>query len=172
MDQSARGWMFKKARSSLWRMKDTMDLDELLQEGWLCWIKVGRKYPHITHAPHLMELFKTTFTNHIHDLAEKASRQLPTTGGIELGDIASFATNPDTSEVLALMPPGLAKALVALATDPRALTTFRWVAGQWETPDEKLCRLAGVKPECVPLLEQVRMYLRDQVDLHPRMVGM
>lgn len=149
-----------------------MDLDDLVSEGMLCFAKVLRKYPDAHEPRHLMALLKTVFTNRCHDLAEKASHTIDACSLDEITDVDT-ATHPfvmpDTSEALATMPAMLKSAMTHLATDPRALVTFLWAGGKWETPDEKLCRLVGVKPESEPLMEQVRAYLQEAFMSH-RMV--
>lgn len=146
-------------------------MDDFMQEGFLIWTKIINKYPAATTTQR-MALFKRSFANHTHDLADKRRRTVNTVEFEEVDpatlEIASTEL-PNISEALALMPAHIARAAVALATDPRALTTFLWIGGQWETANQKLCRIAGIGEDEVPLIEQVREYLQDAQMLH-RMV--
>lgn len=58
------------ARRHMWKMNHYYDLEDLIQDGFLCWYKVCDKYADdVDRSKHLMALFKTTFLNHIHRVA-------------------------------------------------------------------------------------------------------
>lgn len=71
MNESQRRWLVKVARSQFWRVAPWYELDDLIQDGFLCYAKVLRKYPRIHNPAHLGKLFQVTYQNHIHTLANR-----------------------------------------------------------------------------------------------------
>lgn len=74
MDDAVLAWMTRTAQSNLWRVRNYCELDDLLQDGAICWIRVVRFYPGTTMA-HRFGLFQTTYMRHLHDLARRSSRR-------------------------------------------------------------------------------------------------
>lgn len=66
LDQGASGWLHKTANRNYWKVRHVYDeLDDLTQDGYLCWYICANKYEAVTDYGHLMRLFQTTFSNHI-----------------------------------------------------------------------------------------------------------
>lgn len=155
MDQGVRGWIFSTARSNLWRVSSHIDLADLVQDGWLVWHRVCVKYPNVTQQKHRMALFKTAFTNHIHDLSKKKSR-LEVFREADLAEEFERAlegidpsSDPDLGFVITQLPRSLKRLLQrAIETDsphrPRYSLTSKLHTR--ETTNERLCRLAGLDP--------------------------
>lgn len=74
MDDGARYWMVKTAKANYWRVASWYELDDLIQDGMLCWWRIVDRYEtkagRVRARRHLMRLFQRTYTNHIHDLAK------------------------------------------------------------------------------------------------------
>lgn len=78
-DQSLRGWIFNHARQNYWRVASWMSLDDLVQDGFLCFAKCARRYTFLTVKNHplpedrkqFMALVQSAFANHITNLANR-----------------------------------------------------------------------------------------------------
>lgn len=77
IDEGAVAWVHKTARRNAWRVCAWIDLDDLVQDGYLHFYRVAQKYRDVKTAAHIMSLFKVTYTNHLHDLSKNRTRQLP-----------------------------------------------------------------------------------------------
>lgn len=159
MDESAKRWLYKQAHKHLWRVCQWYDLDDLIQDGMMCWWKVVRRYPEVRDRPHMMRLFQTTFTNHVHALANRRTNQLdmlmddpfPFSGDHPLrdivgdeGDAASFAEL--VAHLSKVSEP--ARKLLALYTTDEGCRQMRTIyrrrrGGQRETTGERIARLTG-----------------------------
>jgi hypothetical protein len=79
LDAGLRGWLVNKARKEHWRMANWYSLQDLEQDGYICYAKCVRAYPDLanienpTHGQRkwFMSLVQTTFRNHIMTLAGK-----------------------------------------------------------------------------------------------------
>lgn len=79
MDKGALGWMHRKAIRDFWKVRHLFDeREDLIQEGHVCWWHIVNRYsfpasltPDQQEYGRLMNLFKTTFTNRIRELAAK-----------------------------------------------------------------------------------------------------
>lgn len=125
MDDGAKGWLFKTAHKHYWRVCPFYDLEDLIQDGYLCYQRVYTRYcttqeyrtdkgrlikerrPEelVTERRHLMRLFQTTFLNHIHDLSKRTTTQLDfsisllLTDGSDESDLYERYFPPDTDSV-------------------------------------------------------------------------
>lgn len=156
MDRGCRLWLTSFAKKNFWRVSSWYDMDDLLQDGYLLYLRVRERYPDITHPPHIMRLFRTTFTRHLHDLARQRERQLDT-------PLSVVVANPDVPHevVLDLMlrgERGLEEVQVALVKAPecvlrllellasedgcrRLRSRYRLVHGVRETLNQRIARL-------------------------------
>lgn len=170
MDQGVRGWIFKTARENMWRVSSHIELSDLMQDGYLIWLKVCRRYPSVTEQKHRMALFKTSFTNHIHDLSKKRSRlelvreaelDVPMEAMIDGEDPTA---DPDLAFIIKQLPPALARMLrrVIASNSPYRLRLDH----TRETTNERLCRFAGLDPTKRDIQAAVQQYL-DGRTLHP-----
>jgi hypothetical protein len=81
MDEGLRRWIAAYASRNLWRVPSWMTLDDLIQEGFICYTNVLRhenyrglarvREPTKDNRRVFMSLVKKAFTNHIHDLANE-----------------------------------------------------------------------------------------------------
>lgn len=171
MDQGVRGWIFKTAKENMWRVSSHIDLADLLQDGALIWVKVSAKYSNVTEQKHRMALFKTAFTNHIHDLSKKRSRlelvaeadlDTPMEVMLEGEDPTS---DPDASFIIAQLPASLKRVLqrVIASDGPYRLRLDH----TRETTNERLCRFAGLDPTKRNVQAAILQYLAG-ARLHPQ----
>lgn len=68
------GWAVNYSAANAWKVSAIMELDDLLQESYMIFLKCKARYPVLEEAKHFMALYKRAFTNHVTDLAELASR--------------------------------------------------------------------------------------------------
>lgn len=149
------------AKKNFWRFRGYYELEDLVQDGVETFLRCKAKYP--KYKPNqLMGAFKRAYPNYLTDLARKKRTQ---DDGIlmmiqrELDAPGHEA--PITSAALALCPEPIKRAITALATDPHALKTWLWIDGGWETPNQKLCRIAGISEGDTPLINHVEAWLRE-----------
>src|ERR1700730_17047043 len=81
MDRSMSGWIVYTARQNYWRVMRWYDLSDLIQDGYLAFAKCKARYGHLFSNPPthderkwFMALVKTTYSNHIYDLAMAKTR--------------------------------------------------------------------------------------------------
>lgn len=67
MDDAARGWLVNAAQANIWKLRPHLELDDLVQEGFLVLLKVERSYPRANAKQH-MALLKRSFANRVIDL--------------------------------------------------------------------------------------------------------
>ena len=68
------GWAVNFCSENAWRVSATMELNDLLQEAYLTYLKVVEKYGKTAkNGPHFMRLYQTTLRNRVTDLAWDAS---------------------------------------------------------------------------------------------------
>jgi hypothetical protein len=171
MDQGAKLWVYKTARKNLWRVSGHIGMEDLLQDGMMFWHRIGIKYPNVTHLPHKMALFKTAFTNHIHDLSKNKSKiDFVTESDMDvtldtLVEQEDPAQDPDLGFVIAQLPPAIMRVLERFhKSDP----PYRLrLDGTRETDNERACRIAGVDPTRRNIRDAVLEYLRG-TKLHPQ----
>lgn len=157
--------MYGTARREHWRVSHWMDLDDLFQDGFMCWYRVIRRYERVAHgsSKHRMALFKRVFMNHIHDLSKRRSR-LPEVHFEDLPpDVADALNYPATQDLYGAAPPLVKLGLTVLmapahARSLRSLYRVR-VDTTRETFNERLCRLAGLDPRTIDLIGEIRYYL-------------
>ena len=183
MDQGARAWLFKTAKLNLWRVcSDAYDIDDLIQDGYVCWWRVVDKYERRTgrvrSRRHIMRLFQTTFANHIHDLSKLRSRAPVETkitdlvGSVFTQHEASLWAVIDTEggdtmalERLAIEAPrplrSLLMALLAEGTSMTLRAAFRIHRdGSRETVGERLARMIDGPESAYDYADELRLYLR------------
>jgi DNA-directed RNA polymerase specialized sigma24 family protein len=165
MDKSAQRWMFKYAHKNYWRVASWYELDDLVQEGYMCWWRVIRHYPDATDVPHVMRLFQRTFSNRIHDLSKKRTAQLD----LPIADCVSSeeaeATFIERNDVSVSDLHGLAHAATTVRNAICALVeqadklrapTRRYSDGKRQTTNEKLCSLTGCDPSMIDLVAEIK----------------
>lgn len=79
LDAGMKGWLVRKANEEHWRMSAWYELDDLIQDGYICYCKCVRSYPQLAEIKNpdsgqrkwFMALVQTTFHNHIMTLGGK-----------------------------------------------------------------------------------------------------
>jgi len=166
MDRGVKGWIFKTAKANLWRVIPLYDLDDLIQDGFLYYCIISKKYPNVTNRAHLMRLFQRSYINHLHDLASARTKHPITepiseeNGGEMLlgfldGPFLTFMEQAPAHirSVLGLFcsEDGCRKLRAAYRIRPR---------GTRETQNERWCRLVGVDNKEHDLPTEIKHYLR------------
>lgn len=163
MDRGVRGWIMNTTKLNFWRVAGWYEFDDLVQDGFLHYQRIVTKYSHVKEPKQMMSLFQRAFTNHIHDLAKKRTRDSVEVCehalGIALENIATpMYANPDTNELIAQMP-SLLRKLVSSQTDARLRRPCRRKPDHRETTNERMCRIVGADPRAINLLDSLREYL-------------
>jgi hypothetical protein len=164
MDVGARRWLFKHARENHWRVARWVEFEDLVQDGLVCWYRVIRRYERVPKGSsrHRMALFMRTFRNHIHDLSKQRSRLVE----VHIDDlpphVADLAAH-DMQQVYGGAPPLVKLGLTILMAPAHARSLrahYRFRADMTrETPNDRLCRLAGLDPHVIDLVGEIRAYL-------------
>lgn len=165
MEASVRRWLGKVARDNYWRVAHWVDLEDLLQDGLLCWQIAVVRYPE-ANSHHRTKLFQTIYINHLHKLANKRSAQVPEVRVILPPDSEAIHNTPDAEgdnymlQLLDDAPPLLRRCLTAILADPALLARPYLCWGQRrETTNEWLARLVGVDANKVDLHGQLQELL-------------
>lgn len=165
MDRGVRGWLYNTARENFWRVADWYEFDDLIQDGMLHYVRVTQKYSDVKEPRHIMRLFQTVYTNHIHDLAKKRRRYElecnEASIGLSVAEVRTTRTQaPDVNMITCRLPPVLRKLVDVLQNDPRlALPSVRR-GRKRETTNEMLCRLVGVDPNASNIMEDLKSHLQ------------
>jgi len=157
LDDSARGWLLRTARKNLWRVHRWYDFDDLVSDGVLCWQIVVTRYAQVSERKHLMSLFKTTYLNHIHQLANKRTLQSAELVDTDLLPFCELGQRDDMMEIAQSATPALRRCLSVVMEQPERLRQpyRRRLNGHRETVNERLCRFAGVDPKKFNLHQQL-----------------
>lgn len=152
IDQGVRGFIFNQARENLWRVASFYELDDLVQDGFMCWVRIVRRYPDVRTTKRRMPLFKTAFINHIHNLARTKSRrvELVNAASLEIGafeamcEQADASADPDIGFIITQLPQAILAVVLRMidGTEPYR----RHIDGTRETSNERYCRIAGLPP--------------------------
>lgn len=192
MDEGARIWLLRTARKNYWRVAAWYDLDDLIQDGFMCYARVIAKYerrqyvtrtgvvtnksPRVRKRKHIMSLFKVVYTSHINDLANRRTTDLVEVLAEDIVSPASQAESvwddlvTDDCDVLVYehliveAPKVLQRLLRAMMTAPgrRLRAPYRVSKTGRETVNERLCRIAGLDPRAVDVATMLRRYLRGE----------
>jgi len=162
MDNGVRGWMLKCIRANVWRTEGYCDIDDLMQEGAMLYHRLSVKYPN-ANKQQMQRLFETAYRNKIHDISKKRTKLrdnhiLECEGGFDIHslDVEHTRIPPDTSAIVASLPPVLKSLVQALASDPRVRRQYRRRSnGTRETTNERLCRIVGANPDDVDILSML-----------------
>lgn len=180
LDDSARIWMVRYARKNFWRVAAWYDLDDLIQDGYMCWAHICRYYCNserdapVTEIKHLMSLFKRAFSNHVHQLANKRSagnwfspfcgEMVVTEECVDLEDPALvLPTSTDADAIsLAEAPPAVRKLIDEITQHPELVDVQcrRQLAGRRQTTNEWLCSIVGLDPTQFDLRTQLMEHLK------------
>src|ERR1043166_3753056 len=89
------GWLHRDYRKNGWRMRSWTD-EDYIQEGLCLYLAIEKHYSKtrgerapVTEPKHLMALFKTSWSNHVHD---KSRKEFVTVGDDSLVALEAAAT--------------------------------------------------------------------------------
>jgi hypothetical protein len=175
MDRKTKQWLANTSSRNYWRVCSYYDIDDLIQDGMLIYHRVTQKYKGSGKSPaHILNTYKASFKNHIHDLANKRTRQ-----PVELQLLSMSPDDNDYSErfvpgvpemqtlaaKIAKAPVRVREVLQLFASDDeckRMRAPYRVrIDGQRETLNDRLCRLAGFDPDIVDLVSSLKIYFSD-----------
>lgn len=188
MDEGARRWLHKIARQHHWRVASYIDLDDLVQDGYLTYHRVVTKYAGTKSRAHIMALFKRVYYNHLHDLANERSHSVPETlyadiapdGVCEEAVWERLLSVVDTDLVFYSEAPRPVRELLSAISSDRGRKRLRSRSRVRTTPDspptrvrtnrtasieirptlnEKFCSLLGCDPSKIDLVSSLRSYL-------------
>jgi hypothetical protein len=160
LDAGIRGLIFNTVKKNYWRVANWLEFEDLIQDGYMLWCKVRRRYPDVHEIKHLTALFKTTFTRHIIDLSneKRAGDEIALSQIVTRQDAntqaweALLGTCPEEATLRCLLAnaPAELKALWRFlnSEDGRARLNGRYrqrLSGH-ETNNEFLCRVLGFNP--------------------------
>lgn len=182
LDAAMSKWIHKTARANFWRVAQLCDLEELVQDGYLCYAKCRARYvdprKDLTGGKDdirwFQSLVKTTFERYIHSLAAKHK-------GINQVAVSQVAANPDTSDeliydrflpaqeeegtlmaLIATAPQEVKELMLLLAADGLDLIQYQRRRFKRrllrETTNELYCRLLGRNPAEENLVRKVRAH--------------
>lgn len=67
------GWTMNYLAANYWRVEQSMERRDCLQEAWLVFAKIAERYPDV-EAPHFFALYRTAWTRRFDDLSTRDSR--------------------------------------------------------------------------------------------------
>lgn len=174
MDQGVQGWIFNTARQNFWRVAEFYEFEDLVQDGAMIWARVADRYPtKIGDQKRMMGLFKTAFTNHIHDLSKKASALRLVREADLAVPISDLLESEDADQdqdyllMIRQLPSSIVRALRKMYLEDRDHPHRLRLDGTRETTAERLCRLAGLDPD----LRDIRQALQAHISgrpIHPQ----
>lgn len=157
------GWVVNGMKANYFRVERTLSREEYLQEAYLVYLRVLRKYEGtVTEPKHFMSLFKRAWTNELNDLATKDTHHrqmvaMPTMRSDD-GDEAEVDVlgDLDNDGMLATMirqaPSEVVMVLNLFLNAPQELLEL--ALQSWRGKDrrynhggsERICRLLGLDP--------------------------
>ncbi len=146
MDKGARGWLAKTAAANLWKLP-WMDLDDLLQEGHVCYCLIRQKYPSAVDAPHIMRLFQVTYSNHLQDMIrhERHRKENFVVDNDSLYNTRQECPFAELALAISSLPKKASQAIaLMISTDILNTPMRRHKSGHRETLNERLCRKLGL----------------------------
>lgn len=165
------GYVVNFLRSQRWRTKALMEHDDLLQEAYLVFLRLSKKYPRIDTPQHFMALFKTSWYRHYTDLAYADSnlRIIPVESQLqksEDSDPIEAVGDLDNDGMLMTMirqaPTEVKQVLMLFMQAPTELLEI--VQGSWrqrgyDSPygNKMLCQLLGLQSNA-DVVGMVRQY--------------
>jgi hypothetical protein len=166
MDEGARNWLFRHAKKQYWRVAPWIDFDDLVQEGYVEYCEVLKRYPQAIEASHKMRLFQLCFRSKIEDLVRANTKQVDDARSdiLEIYDGDAILI-PDFSNLHALLikAPQVIKDALALMADDKLREELvkpfaKYDNGRRETLNERICRLLGQNPNTIDIVKQMRVY--------------
>lgn len=165
-DEGARKWLFKYAKKNYWRVAQWIDFDDLIQDGYVEYYEVLKRYPSATEPAHIMQLFKLCFCSKLEDLVRANTKQVDDARSdlVEVYE-SPLMVVPDSSVFTALVvkAPQLVRDTIALLADEKNRDVLsapfkRYDNGRRETLNERVCSMLGLDYKSVDAVGTTRMY--------------
>lgn len=195
LDAGMRGFIVNTARKEYWRVAEWYALEDLIQDGYLCYAKCHARYvgrvteghrflpaqnPDRDSIRHMMGLVRTAYCNYIVDLAKKHMK-VPTRAVSQMvGDVGGEAavwdkllpSAPEASTLWTLVlsaPAELKELITILASDGAQALNFerrgRGKLSARETTNEFYCRLLRLDPKQRDIVTELRSYFGEYAPL-------
>jgi len=187
LDQGMERWIYATAHRNYWRVPKWYDLQDLIQDGFMCYQKCVEAYGRLTRKRrpqkddrrNFMALVRTTYLRHITDLANWRTATPERTVG-KLRDAADTVeawlerhapiehAYQDLSVLITSAPHDIKRLLQALTGDTGEVLSYlkkpltKPGLFRRETTNEYLCRLAQNDPKRVDMAERLRHYFCTQ----------
>lgn len=171
-DTGAQRWLIKFAKQNHWRVAAWIDLDDLIQEGFLAYYETRKRYPTAVEPSHIQSLFYLVFRSKIENLVRAKAKQLdsPILGplyegpkgrnhGVTPGDVvvdlsssklegkAVNIDSPESRMLFANIPSEIQKLLALFDSDKACIELQKPMErrsdGSRETLNERFCKLLG-----------------------------
>lgn len=147
-----KGWARKFLLKNRWRCDPILELDDLLQDAYLQYLKVVNQYPSVREPAHFMALFQTTLRNEVNVWAKSIKDRRGVTVDAE-ADVPEFTNWGYVAALLAEAPEELKLTLNVFTNDqkvaelryePKRKRFSRKGLVPRENLNAKLSRLAGL----------------------------
>lgn len=164
LDSRIRAMIIREAQKNLWRVRPLYELDDLIQEGFLCYVIARAKYGHAENYGHFMRLVRTIFMNQINDLATARTRDRETVYEsreptvTHNGTLVSQAYDLGGMTLVA-MPAELMRFVEAMLTGAEQISVPLRDGVKRETNNERHCRLIGADPKQINLEDELYRHL-------------
>lgn len=184
MDVRARAWMVTVAADHFWRVAAWYEFDDLIQDGHMIWWKLIQRYEReqrrIRSRAHMGQLFKRSFLNHIHYLANKKRGVLSERRVLDLlphidnpaeydalGVITSVRDESSDFDRVVAEAPGPLRALLNVmiaGTGVKAWCSSCRVNadGTRTTTSSKFCSMLGIPDDGGAIAEDLWRYLKQR----------
>ncbi len=155
-DRRIFGYARKYLARHVWRVGREMDLDDLLQDAYILFLKLQERYPDVSDR-HFMALWKVSLRNWMHNLAKRRTRRREESIG-ERDFSGTIESNLEWQEHRRIAPLPVKMLLWSVGTRKRDRPRMGcFIAGR-ETTNNYLCRMAGV-PDSTPLRDMFELWL-------------
>lgn len=161
LDSGFKGWIYEYCRDNYWRAMPWYEFDDLLQDAYLTYTRICRRYPQIKRRSHLMRLFQTAFRRYLITLSNK--------NDVEVQDLDELIGSDLEGQTGSAMPDQLLRVLISeiprdvyavsmiLTRDLGDCDPYERLMGLRETTNEYLRRLLGYNYN-VDLVARVHQY--------------
>lgn len=163
-------------RRNLWRVRPLYDIEDLMGEAYIVFLRIVRKYPRVIDPPHFMSLFLSSWSRVLHSMASRRTKSasghvvpVPRSRGAdgeELDPLDLAATTipswqqDEIFRARVAEAPAPVQALIEGLDRPgRPRRCARRANGTRETTNAYLCRIAKVDPEATDLRGELNRFL-------------
>lgn len=167
------GWVVNHMRSNYWRVASTIEREDVMQEAYVVFLRVKRRYPAVEGPKHFMSLFKMAWVNQFTDLANedtarRAEVPMPsrrTDDGDEIAyePVGELANAGELGVALSQAPSEVKAVLQLFLNAPQEILEL--ALGSWQygdkrrraTASSRVCRLLGL-PETLDVMKITEEY--------------